>query len=206
MVDLTSSSPPGSRPKPIRSRVLQAIQRSSVTRATAAKPIPVIRQTTSRILGTAAISAMRSMSWDRRYEGTGVEVRVLIGSLVRLPCRGSGEDGERQVEASNTDARGVRHRPCAASIASIQAKRVTGCPPVCDGRLRLPPGTATAVARRPGLQWLPSNGGRRPAQGCARSSWAARASRVPSAPKRAAKWLPSGRPLGVHHSGTDMAG
>ncbi len=33
----------------------QAIQRSSVTRATAAKPMPVVRQTTSRIVGTAAI-------------------------------------------------------------------------------------------------------------------------------------------------------
>ena len=124
-----------------------------------------------------------------------------------VPCRGGGEDGERQqAEASSTEAGGLRHRPCAASIASIQAKRVTGCPPVWDGLLRLLPEAATGIAARPGFQRLPASGGRRSAQGWARSSCAANASRVPSSPKRAAKWLPRGRPLGVHQSGTDMAG
>ena len=37
------------------SRTLQAIQRSSVTCATAANPMPVVLQTTSRMVGTAAI-------------------------------------------------------------------------------------------------------------------------------------------------------
>jgi len=41
---------------------VQAIQRSSVTRATAAKPIPVARQTTSKMVGTASIDPTHSMS------------------------------------------------------------------------------------------------------------------------------------------------
>ena len=64
----TFSSPPGFSPNAISSRTAQAIQRSSVTRATAAKPMPVVRQTTSRMRGTAAmpctaaISALRSVA------------------------------------------------------------------------------------------------------------------------------------------------
>ncbi len=44
------------------SRTLQAIQRSEVTRATAAKPIPVMRQTTSRIVGTTEMAPTASIS------------------------------------------------------------------------------------------------------------------------------------------------
>ena len=58
----TLSSPPGFSPKAISSRTAQAIQRSSVTRATAAKPMPVVRQTTSRIVGTASMPAMADRS------------------------------------------------------------------------------------------------------------------------------------------------
>ena len=54
----TFSSPPGFSPNWISSRTAQAIQRSSVTRATAAKPMPVVRHTTSRIVGTASIRAI----------------------------------------------------------------------------------------------------------------------------------------------------
>ena len=56
------SSPPGFSPKLISSRTAQAIQRSSVTRATAAKPMPVVRHTTSRIVGTASIRATAARS------------------------------------------------------------------------------------------------------------------------------------------------
>jgi hypothetical protein len=58
----TSSSPPGVRPNSISSRTAQHTQRCSVTRATAAKPIPVDRHTTSRIRGTAAIPCTAAMS------------------------------------------------------------------------------------------------------------------------------------------------
>ena len=46
----------------ISSFTAQAIQRSSVTRATAAKPMPVVRQTTSRIVGTKARRFTSSIS------------------------------------------------------------------------------------------------------------------------------------------------
>jgi hypothetical protein len=62
MVVATSSSPPGSRPNRIPSRTAQATQRSSVTLATAAKPMPVVRQTTSRIAGTASMRATAARS------------------------------------------------------------------------------------------------------------------------------------------------
>ena len=55
MVVSSSSSPPGTRPNSISSRTAQQTQRCSVTRATAAKAMPVERHTTSRIRGTAAI-------------------------------------------------------------------------------------------------------------------------------------------------------
>ena len=58
----TLSSPPGLRPNWMSSFTLQAIQRSSVTRATAANPMPVVRHTTSRIVGTALMRAMASRS------------------------------------------------------------------------------------------------------------------------------------------------
>ena len=58
----TLSSPPGFRPNSISSRTAQATQRSSVTRATAAKPMPVVRQTTSRIVGTDTIWATAEIS------------------------------------------------------------------------------------------------------------------------------------------------
>ena len=41
---------------------LQAIQRPSVTRATAANPMPVVRHTTSKIVGTTLMRAMASRS------------------------------------------------------------------------------------------------------------------------------------------------
>ena len=44
------------------SRTLQAIQRSAVTRATAAKPMPVRRQTTSRMVGTTETALTASIS------------------------------------------------------------------------------------------------------------------------------------------------
>src|SRR5271170_2593944 len=62
IVVLTLNSLPGKSPKAISSRTTQAIQRSSVTRATAAKPIPVVRQTTSRIDPTASILATEATS------------------------------------------------------------------------------------------------------------------------------------------------
>ena len=46
----TFSSPPGFSPKLMSSRTLHAIHRSSVTRATAAKRMPVVRRTMSRIV------------------------------------------------------------------------------------------------------------------------------------------------------------
>ena len=46
----------------ISSFTLHAIHRSSVTRATAANPMPVVRQTTSRIKGTAAILLTAAIS------------------------------------------------------------------------------------------------------------------------------------------------
>jgi hypothetical protein len=52
---LDREPPPALRPKSISSRTAQAIQRSSVTRAIAAKPMPVVRHTTSRMVGTASI-------------------------------------------------------------------------------------------------------------------------------------------------------
>jgi hypothetical protein len=61
----TCSSPPGFSPNEISSRTAQAIQRSSVTRPMAAKPMPVVRQHTSRMVGTASmleISATSSCS------------------------------------------------------------------------------------------------------------------------------------------------
>jgi hypothetical protein len=62
IVVATLSSPPGFRPKAMSSFTLQAIQRSSVTRATAANPMPVVRHTTSRIIGTALMRATASRS------------------------------------------------------------------------------------------------------------------------------------------------
>src|ERR1700681_3467573 len=58
----TSSSPPGTRPNSISSRTAQQTQRCSVTRATAAKPMPVDRHTTSRMRGTAAMRCTAAMS------------------------------------------------------------------------------------------------------------------------------------------------
>jgi len=49
------ADPPGRSPKAISSRTAQATQRSFVTLATAAKPIPVVRQTISRMDATASI-------------------------------------------------------------------------------------------------------------------------------------------------------
>jgi hypothetical protein len=51
----TFNSPLGFNPKSMSSCTPQAIQRSSVTRATAANRIPVVRHTTSRIVGTASM-------------------------------------------------------------------------------------------------------------------------------------------------------
>ena len=50
-LDLQGFAEPGFNPKLMSSRTLQAIHRSSVTRATAAKRMPVVRQTMSRIVG-----------------------------------------------------------------------------------------------------------------------------------------------------------
>jgi hypothetical protein len=62
IVVLTSSSLPGASPKAISSRTGQAIQRSAVTLATAANPIPVVRQTTSKMEATASIWETAEMS------------------------------------------------------------------------------------------------------------------------------------------------
>jgi hypothetical protein len=62
IVVLTSSSPPGSSPKAISSRTAQATQRSLVSRATAANPIPVVRQITSRMDATASICETADIS------------------------------------------------------------------------------------------------------------------------------------------------
>ena len=63
------------------SSTLQTTQRSSVTRATAAKPIPVVRQTTSRMVGIASMRAMTSMScWKSCATAALIEV-LLSGTL-----------------------------------------------------------------------------------------------------------------------------
>src|ERR1700722_2885670 len=62
IVDSTLSSPPGFNPKLMSSRTLQAIQRSSVTRATAAKRIPVVRHTMSRMVGIALMPPTAAIS------------------------------------------------------------------------------------------------------------------------------------------------
>jgi hypothetical protein len=62
MVVSSANSPPGCRPNWIWSSTLQTIQRLSVTRATAAKPMPVLRQTTSRMRGTASMRPTASIS------------------------------------------------------------------------------------------------------------------------------------------------
>jgi hypothetical protein len=54
--------PAGTRPNSISSRTAQQTHRCSVTRATAAKPMPVDRHTTSRMRGTAAIPCTAAMS------------------------------------------------------------------------------------------------------------------------------------------------
>jgi len=56
MVLSSSSSPPGASPKAISSFTLHAIQRLSVTHATAANPMPVRRHTVSRIVGTSPMA------------------------------------------------------------------------------------------------------------------------------------------------------
>ena len=57
-----SNSPPGFRPKPRLSRTAQAVQVCWVTRATAAKRIPVISVITCRIAGTALIRLIVAIS------------------------------------------------------------------------------------------------------------------------------------------------
>src|SRR5436853_705725 len=49
-------------------------------------------------------------------------------------------------------------------------------------------------------------GGTRSAHGRAASSWPARRNRLDSSPYRAVRSDPIGSPLGVHQSGTDIAG
>ena len=61
-MDSTLSSPPGFSPKLMSSRTLQAIHRSSVTRATAANRMPVVRHTMSRIVGIALMLLTAAMS------------------------------------------------------------------------------------------------------------------------------------------------
>ena len=58
----TFNSPPGCNPNSISSRTEKAIQRLSVTRATAANPIPVVRQMTSSMVGSASIPPIRGIS------------------------------------------------------------------------------------------------------------------------------------------------
>src|ERR1700751_3222418 len=58
----TTSSPPGTRPNAVSSRTAQQTHRCSVTRATAAKPMPVDRQATSRMRGTAEIPRTAAIS------------------------------------------------------------------------------------------------------------------------------------------------
>ena len=75
----TLSSPPGCSPNWISSRTAQATHRSSVTRATAANPIPVVRHTTSRIIGTASIRATAATS------ASILPVRCLLKPSPNLP-------------------------------------------------------------------------------------------------------------------------
>jgi hypothetical protein len=58
----------------------QATQRSSVTRATAAKPIPVVRHTTSRIVGTAAMLSTATTSLKKPCWSVGAGLRSVIES------------------------------------------------------------------------------------------------------------------------------
>lgn len=62
MVVSIFSSSPGFSPKPMSSFTLQVTHRSSVTRATAQNPMPVVWQTTSRIVGTDLMPSISSMS------------------------------------------------------------------------------------------------------------------------------------------------
>jgi hypothetical protein len=62
IVFLISSSSPGSRPNSILSTTCAAIHLSSVTRATAAKPMQVTRQTSWRIASISASSPCAATS------------------------------------------------------------------------------------------------------------------------------------------------
>jgi len=73
----TSSSPPTSRPKPKVSSTAQATHWLSVTRATAAKRMPVVSQMTWRMAGTALMRAM-------------VAISALMASVMNSPGIGDG--------------------------------------------------------------------------------------------------------------------
>ena len=88
---------PGSSPKAISSRTAHATQRSCVTRATAAKPIPVVRQMTSRTDATASMREIAEMSAVRalssKETGTGV-----VGAITWPP----GTDPSLSIVAAST--------------------------------------------------------------------------------------------------------
>src|SRR5258705_5590196 len=87
MVVSSFSSPPGVRPNAISSRTAQQIQRFSVTRATAAKPMPVERHTTSRIRGTAAMPCTAAMSAPRSLAMVTLNCPVLHAIAAGGGCR-----------------------------------------------------------------------------------------------------------------------
>ena len=68
-VDCSGRSPPGASPKPTRSSTAQATLCESVTRATAAKPMPIDSQSTFSRRGTASMRAMAAMSWAMACDG-----------------------------------------------------------------------------------------------------------------------------------------
>ena len=83
----TSSSPPGFKPKAISSRTAQTIHRSSVTRASAEKPMPVARHNTSRMVGTAAMFATFSRSSANAGSGLAAKGSTLTFNSLKI-CAG----------------------------------------------------------------------------------------------------------------------
>ena len=98
----SASSAPGCRPKPMLSCTAQAVQRDSVTRATAAKRMPVAWATAFRMVGTASMRLIAAMSC------------AIDSSLTACTFRLPGHPPPRQ----NTSIRRTRSAPrCLAKLA-----------------------------------------------------------------------------------------
>nr|GEZ88269.1 hypothetical protein [Tanacetum cinerariifolium] len=85
MVDSNTSSPPGLRPKLIESSTAQATQWLSVTRATAAKRMPVRCLTMLKTTGTAGIALIASTSNANSGRVIGSGSESACGETAKLP-------------------------------------------------------------------------------------------------------------------------